>query len=168
MNKLYWHIKVGFFILPWYLSIFWVVQLWIDERLHATILSCWRYLESAFSSFFSQRTLVVELFLFLVYLLLKFTVAEDHQLIDSWYRSYKKNMMSFTKESLQQVKYHTIRKPVLNSFISLPGINLKAQAVTWHRCPDHNAQILTPNFLGSLACTEWRKYETLSLFSADQ
>ena len=48
-----------------------------------------------------------------------------------WHAKIK--LMSFTKESLQQVKYYTMWKPVLNSLFILPGINLKAQTVTWHK-----------------------------------
>ena len=140
MNKLYCHIKVDLVILPWYLSIFWVVQSWIDERQktsrlpfqwHVTILFCWRYFESPFSSFFFSKDSGSQALPFLSIPHVNLTVAEGHQLIDSWYSSYQKNMMSFTKESLQQVKYHTMQKPVLNSLITLPGINLKAQIVTW-------------------------------------
>ena len=44
---------------------------------------------------FSQRTLVVRLFLFLLYLMLKLTVAEDHQLIHRWWRSYENKIDVF-------------------------------------------------------------------------
>ena len=175
MNKLYCHIKVDLVILPWYLSIFWVVQSWIDERQktsrlpfqwHVTILFCWRYFESPFSSFFFSKDSGSQALPFLSIPHVNLTVAEGHQLIDSWYSSYQKKHdvlyqgISAASQIPHDAKACT-QQPYHSSWY-------KSESSDSNLTDSHNAQILISNFFCFLACAEWRKNETLYISYAHQ